>query len=110
MRFESSFFNGKENENTNNGKRSFDEKGTNSPSQSAGWILRAAPVSHQRRSTGQWLPVGGWDTTLSSNGSSHRKAKVRAVGVEVSVHVARGKNGLVPFTAPDYSTTFPPPP
>lgn len=85
-------------------------KGTNSPSQSVRWFPRAAPASCQQQNTRQWLPEGGWDTTLSSNGSSHRERQGKSCGCRCVCACGRKKNGLVSFIALDYSTTFPPPP
>lgn len=86
-------------------------KGTNSPSQSAGWFLRAAPASHQQQTPKQWLPEGGWDTALSSRGSSHGERQGKSRGCRCVCACGRKKNGSVSLIAPDYSTTtfFAPP-
>lgn len=81
-------------------------KGTNSPSQDAGWFLRGAPASRQRQIPKQWLPEGRRDTTLSLHGSSHGERQGKSCGCRCVCACGRRKNGSVSFIAPDYSTTL----
>lgn len=64
-------------------------KGTNSPSQSARWFPRAAPASCQQQNSG-YLKEDGTPHCLQM-AQVTGKGKVRAVGADVSVHVAGRK-------------------
>jgi len=81
-------------------------KETKSSSQRARWFLRAAPASHQQQIPKQWLPEGGWDTALSSHGSSHGERQGKSCRCRGVCACGRKKNGSVSLTASDCSTTF----